>query len=106
MGFDDQGNMWSLWGDKTIQPNAQDKTNFLGAVVRIHPNRDTPDSGDLCEKDADCPNGELCQADGLCGGGYTIPEDNPFMAEGSDWAPEIYATGLRSPWRGQGDRRR
>lgn len=32
--------------------------------------------------------------------GYGIPKDNPFSTRGkSHWAPEVYAIGLRNPWR-------
>src|SRR6185312_5327114 len=32
--------------------------------------------------------------------GYGIPKDNPFASRAtSNWAPEVYAIGLRNPWR-------
>lgn len=77
IGFDDTGAMWALFGEKTVPENAQDPSNILGTMVRIVPDR----TGD---------------------GGYTIPDDNPFVGQdGVD--PAIYATGLRSPWKGHYD---
>ncbi len=35
--------------------------------------------------------------------GYTVPKDNPFVGQ-SNWRPEIWATGLRNPWRFTFDR--
>jgi glucose/arabinose dehydrogenase len=52
------------------QNNAQTTSNLLGTLLRIDP--------DL-------------------GGGYTIPDDNPFL--NGDGNPEIWAYGLRNPWR-------
>ena len=37
------------------------------------------------------------------GNGYGIPEDNPFI-NNSSYRPEIYAFGLRNPWRCSVDR--
>ena len=56
---------------------ASDPTSLLGALLRIDP---TPD--------ADRP--------------YTIPPDNPFAGgefDGVPGAPEVWAWGLRNPWR-------
>lgn len=49
----------------------QDRTNRLATLLRIAP---LPD------------------------GGYEIPPDNPYLDEDGVW-PEIYAYGLRNPWR-------
>ena len=80
MGFDESGALWALFGEKTVSANGQDPSNFLGAMVRVIPNR---------------------EADGS---GYTVPEDNPYVGV-DGFAPEIYAWGLRSPWRGLRDHR-
>ena len=56
---------------------ASDPTQLLGSLLRIDP---TPSA------DA----------------GYTIPDDNPFTGgsfEGRDGAPEVWAWGLRNPWK-------
>ncbi len=49
----------------------QDRTNRLGTILRIAP---------------------------LVTGGYEIPPDNPYLDDDGIW-PEIYAYGLRNPWR-------
>jgi glucose/arabinose dehydrogenase len=54
----------------------QDRTSLLGALVRIDP---------------------------LDEGGYAIPRDNPFVDD-ADAADEIFAFGLRNPWRFSFDR--
>jgi glucose/arabinose dehydrogenase len=55
--------------------NAQNRSNLLGAILRI---------------DVDNPSGEL---------NYGIPADNPFTGNESGFREEIYAWGLRNPWR-------
>jgi uncharacterized repeat protein (TIGR03806 family) len=60
--------------------SAQDVTNLLGSVLRI---------------DVDHPSGERP---------YSIPPDNPFLTiEGA--RPELWAIGLRNPWRMCTDRK-
>lgn len=56
--------------------NAQDKTNLLGKILRINPLGD------------DGPGGE-----------YGIPVSNPFSGDGGGVREEIFAHGLRNPWR-------
>lgn len=57
--------------------NAQNPSTLFGSLIRIDPS-----------------------VDGLT---YAIPADNPF-AEGGDGAPEVWAWGLRNPWRFSFDR--
>jgi glucose/arabinose dehydrogenase len=54
--------------------NAQDRTNFMGKILRIDVN-------------------------GTANGQYTIPADNPFVGVGGGVKEEIYAYGFRNPWR-------
>ncbi|MCC7503559.1 MAG: PQQ-dependent sugar dehydrogenase [Flavobacteriales bacterium] len=54
------------------QGNAQDPTDPLGNLLRIHPEVDST---------------------------YSIPSDNPWANAGGDTLPEIWASGLRNPFR-------
>ncbi|MPZ98983.1 MAG: glucose sorbosone dehydrogenase [Dehalococcoidia bacterium] len=54
--------------------NGQDPTTLLGSVLRL----------DVSASSAEAP--------------YRVPPDNPF-ASGADGAPEVWAYGLRNPWR-------
>jgi glucose/arabinose dehydrogenase len=75
IGFDDEGALWALFGDKTVSATAQDRTDNLGALIRIFPNRE------------------------VGGSGYTAVPSNPFAGSTTD-SPDIWAYGLRSPWHG------
>lgn len=54
---------------------SQDFTNLLGSIIRI---------------DVDNPQGQL---------NYGIPPDNPFANNNSGFREELFAAGLRNPWR-------
>lgn len=73
MGFDETGALWALFGDKRVSANGQDLSNALSSVVRIVPAR--------------------------TGTGHEPAPDNPFVGM-DDHDPDVYAYGLRSPWRG------
>ncbi|MEM8905644.1 MAG: PQQ-dependent sugar dehydrogenase, partial [Actinomycetota bacterium] len=72
------GYLWISSGDggsgNDPQNNAQNRLNLLGGIIRIDP---TPGPG---------------------GAAYTIPADNPFVGDSSA-LDELWAYGLRNPWR-------
>ena len=79
IGFGPDGYLYATIGDDQFGMNAQDNSNLLGTVVRIDP---TGTNG---------PTGE-----------YGIPASNPFVGTGD--LEEIWAYGLRNPWRASFDR--
>jgi glucose/arabinose dehydrogenase len=70
--------------------NGQSLTTLLGKILRIRPTG--PDVG-----------GPLPDQPGPAHPGYTIPLDNPFATDPAA-RPEIFAYGLRNPWRLSFDR--
>ena len=78
LAFDDQGNLLLTTGDGGSDFKAPSAhlapmlTSLNGKVLRIRP---------------------------LEGGGYEIPSDNPFVGNDVGIRPEIYAYGLRNPFR-------
>jgi glucose/arabinose dehydrogenase len=79
IGFDPDGTLWALFGDKKVPDNGQDPQTPLAAMLRLVPNRE--------------PDGE----------GWTPAEGNAFGDE-KQGHPLIYAWGIRSPWKGLRDR--
>lgn len=78
IGFDRDGNLWALFGEKNDAQQAQDPSTGLGSVVRVKPRRSAE-------------------------AGYEQVPSNPFVGQpGRD--PNVVAYGLRSPWRGTLDR--
>lgn len=57
------------------QGNGQDRSTLLGSILRI--DVDTPENGE----------------------NYGIPPDNPFAGNSTGFQEEIFAYGLRNPWR-------
>ncbi len=57
------------------QNNAQNRSNLLGKILRIDVDNPAP------------------------GARYGIPQDNPFAGNTQGFSEEIYAYGLRNPWR-------
>ncbi|MEZ4328560.1 MAG: PQQ-dependent sugar dehydrogenase [Polyangiales bacterium] len=70
----DDASMYALFGDKTIDDNAQDVTSPLGGIVHLVPSH----------------------APGL--GGYEPPASPAFSTQGAD--PIRHTLGFRSPWTG------
>lgn len=76
IGFDADGYLWALFGEKALGSPAQDLTNNLGTLVRIVPNREPQ------------------------GSGYAPAPNNPFIGPDDGMSDDVIAFGLRSPWRG------
>jgi glucose/arabinose dehydrogenase len=72
LAFGPDGHLYISLGDGGLNQNGQNKTNPLGAILRID------------------VSGEA---------GYVVPPDNPFADGAGGAAPEIFAYGLRNPWR-------
>src|SRR5690606_17874433 len=86
MGFGPDGYLYIAVGDggsgHDPQNNGQNKNSLLGKMLRIDVNGD------------DFPTDSSRN--------YAIPDDNPFV--GADGLDEIWAYGLRNPWRNSFDR--
>lgn len=80
MGFESDGDtLWVLLGDMFYPEYAQDTTKKNGKLLRLVPSREP----------------------GV--GGYTVARGNAFEP-GGESDPDIYAYGIRSPWRGARDK--
>lgn len=75
--FDNDGYLYLGLGDGggagDNDDNGQDRTTLLGSILRLEVTDTAPY--------------------------YAIPADNPFAGNTSGWREEIYAWGLRNPWR-------
>ena len=75
IAFGPDGLLYVTVGDNAVQTNAQDLTNLFGKVLRIDPRGFAND------------------------GEYDVPPSNPFFGDGPGTREEIYALGLRNPYR-------
>jgi glucose/arabinose dehydrogenase len=91
--FGPDGNLYIAWGDRGTSSNAADITdNLLGKLLRL----DVDGADNIPGNNDD----DQFPADPLRN--YAIPSDNPYVnVEGDD---EIWAHGLRNPWRNSFDR--
>jgi len=87
-------------------------TNHNGGQLAFGPEGDlyigVGDGGSEGDPDGNGQNtgtllGKILRIDPLPGGGYAIPRGNPFAGQGGG-RPEIWAYGLRNPWRFSFDR--
>ena len=82
--------------------NAQDPSSLNGKLLRI--NVESSPQPPSTESDYLNYLPIFCKQDGHNNAGdYTIPADNPFVND-PDFRPEIWALGLRNPWRFSFDR--
>lgn len=78
-------------GQGDSQNTSQDMTQLLGKVLRLNVDGDSGLAPDCGTVNSGSPP-------------YTIPDDNPFTAGGDGICNEIWASGLRNPWRVSFDR--
>lgn len=84
MAFGPDGMLYIAFGDgggaNDQYRNGQNRSSLLGSIVRI---------------DVDSTTGTMA---------YAIPADNPFVGNNNGWREEVWAWGLRNPWRFSFDR--
>jgi uncharacterized repeat protein (TIGR03806 family) len=80
LGFDPTGHLMMGIGEGDVSSNSQLLDTLLGKLLRL----------------------DISGADPIRGTPYRIPSDNPFANGGG--APEIWAYGLRNPWKWSFDR--
>lgn len=90
--FDDAGMLLITTGDGGPQDdalgNGQNNSQVLGKILRVDVEPDG-NARDVTANNCGTISGQT---------GYGIPADNPFVGDGNV-IDEIYATGLRNPWR-------
>jgi glucose/arabinose dehydrogenase len=74
VGFDEDGYLWTTFGDHGEPEWGFERDNILGSLLRIVPNRD--------------PGGD----------GNAPAPGNPYIGNTEGWDEAIYAYGFRSPW--------
>ncbi len=111
----DNGQTLNTASEQVLLTLPQEATNHNGGHVKFGPDGslyigfgDSGGSGDPREYAQDTNNlhGSIVRLDVTGGTPYAIPADNPFSTKpvcaggfGTDDCPEIYAWGLRNPWR-------
>ena len=83
LAFGPDGYLYIGVGDDTFYVDSADLNSLNGKILRIDVNTDS-----VGNRPADCDT---------VSGNYSIPADNPFVGE--DACEEIWAYGLRNPWR-------
>jgi uncharacterized repeat protein (TIGR03806 family) len=95
--------------EKILLVVAQPRTNHNGGMLAFGPDRmlyiALGDGGSYVNTSQNTSNllGSILRIDPRASTGYSIPRDNPFVGK-TGYRPEIWAYGLRNPWRFSFDR--